>query len=496
MKIFILHIQKPLSMKKTNKFIFMILLLSQIIPNCIAQKVSDIFENTLSGVVTVAVYENKVANKLYGFRGKPTISQTAYEKALNLNGVRSTGSGFVIERNGQKYVITNAHVVELAAESDSALTVFSVSRKKYWMKVIGGDSFYDIAVLAFVTPPTDEFQALEFRTTSAQLGEKVFAIGNPLGEYPYSITDGIISAKNRTRGGITGKFGFLQTTATVIWGSSGGPLIDEQGKIVGINSQIAFANQSGKQLWQPQINFALEGELSQRLINDILTNNGVVKRAYLGIELSKGNFTSIAGFDEFPVISKLMADAPEALFQSLGHELRAVNGVETRNLEEALGELEKVLPFMSINLTLANNGKVYNLEVLTKLLTYEQLENLAKTLLEEWNINIEEDQGKLYFIHKKEIIIPAKKIAGKPRIPAKTMIIEQKKYIFVVGHLEEEKIWFVENLVDMGSILRLLGLTGSIDLWISNVKEITNDFETLHKTFIDKEENKKLLLWY
>ncbi len=462
-----------------------------------AQTTSDMLENSLSGVVTVAVYENKVVNKLYGFRGTPSISQTAYEKALNLMGANSTGSGFVIAHDGQKFIVTNAHVVDLAAESDSAIAVFSVSRKKYWMKVVGGDSFYDIAVLAFITPPTDELQPLSFRSATARLGEKVFAIGNPLGEYPYSVTDGIISAKNRVREGITGKFGFLQSTATVIWGNSGGPLIDEHGNVVGVNSQIAFAKQGRSQIWQPQINFALESAIVKRLVNDILSNKGMVRRAYLGIEVStKKNQLDVPTFENFPIISKLMEDAPLELSNAIGHEIHAINGIETRNLEEILGELEKVLPTDTVNLTLSDKSKTYNLSVPTKSLTTESLENLAKNILNDWEINLEEQQGKLFYTEKKEVIIPAKKIAGKPTPPPKTKIIDEKKYLLLAGSNDSETLWFVENLIDLGGILRLTGLLGRINLFVSADTDPNGNLDTIHEIFTNKQGDDILILWY
>ena len=109
-----------------------------------------------------------------------------------------------------------------------------------------------------------------------------------MGSYPYSVTDGIISAKNRARGGLTGKFGFLQHTATIIWGNSGGPLINEKGEVVGVNSQIAFATApDGSQVLQQQINFSLEPKITERLINEVLNNNGRVKRSYIGLEVAQ-----------------------------------------------------------------------------------------------------------------------------------------------------------------------------------------------------------------
>ena len=248
------------------------------------KSIPDMLENTLKGIVTVAIYKTDFAKKPLGFRGAP--SDLAYSKVLDLSGAKESGSGFIVEYNNKYYVITNAHVVENAASQDGSIYVYTISYKKHAAKIVGGDTFYDLAVLEFTEPvPDGEIEALKFKPEEARLGDQVFAIGNPLGDYPFSVSDGIISAKNRIRGGITGRFGFLQTTATIIWGNSGGPLVDINGNVAGINSQIAFADRDNSSIWQPQINFALEANIAQRLIHDILDNNGLVKRAYLALRL-------------------------------------------------------------------------------------------------------------------------------------------------------------------------------------------------------------------
>ena len=269
------------------KRIYTTILLSSIIMFSIGQSIPDILEKSLSSVVTVGVFKTDYAKHSLGFRGE-SAPEMAYKEALDLAGVSGSGSGFIINKNGKLYVITNAHVVEDASDEEGSIFIYSINRDKYEVKLVGGDSFYDIAVLEFIDNPGNEISSIQFRDNEIRIGEKVYAIGNPLGEYPYTVTDGIISAKNRTRDGMTGKFGFLQTTATLIWGNSGGPLIDENGDVAGINSQIAFAKSpGGEQLIQSQINFALEAGISKRIVEDIITNNGRVKRAFIGVEISQ-----------------------------------------------------------------------------------------------------------------------------------------------------------------------------------------------------------------
>ncbi len=135
----------------------------------------------LSGVVTVAVYQTDVAMKAMGFRGNS--NELAYSKALDLTGAKGSGSGFVIKKNGKLYVVTNAHVIQEAAEANGSIYIYSIGYKKYNARIVGGDSFYDIAVLEFIDQPGSEITSVKFRTADISVGEQVFAIGNPLGDY-------------------------------------------------------------------------------------------------------------------------------------------------------------------------------------------------------------------------------------------------------------------------------------------------------------------------
>ncbi|MEI6050972.1 MAG: trypsin-like peptidase domain-containing protein, partial [Bacteroidota bacterium] len=223
-------------MKKV--FTFLLILLSLILRSY-SQTISDVIEKSLPAVVTIAIYKTQDDKQLLGFKGQP--SDVAYEKALDITGAEGSGSGFVIEKAGKKYVVTNAHVIDNASAMRGSLYAYSINQKKYEMKVVGGDIIFDIAVLEFSTPPGTELGVLAFETAEPRVGETVYAIGNPLAEFPYSVVDGIISAKNRTTktGSVfQGKFGYIQTTATLIWGNSGGPLINTKGNVIGINSQL------------------------------------------------------------------------------------------------------------------------------------------------------------------------------------------------------------------------------------------------------------------
>jgi len=473
----------------------------------------------LSGVVTVAVYQTDVAMKPMGFRGNS--NELAYSKALDLTGAKGSGSGFVVKKNGKLYVVTNAHVVQEAAEADGSIYVYSIGYKKYTAKIIGGDSFYDIAVLEFVDPPGSEITSLKFRTADINVGEQVFAIGNPLGDYPYTVTDGIISAKNRVRGGMTGKFGFLQSTATVIWGNSGGPLVDINGDVVGINSQIAFAERGKETIWQPQINFALEAGLSERLVNDVINNKGLIKRAYLGVEIArvkvdtysqnKNGYTDNEEIDPLPFISAVLPDGPsqQVLAAYVGYTITAINNESVRNVEEALGALEKLKPNDVVTFSLIKNGQTATVKVKSETSNIATSTAISKYAVGRWGGRsfTENNMLSLNFVDKATYAGFQKKSTeyisniGKENLMPSDVLFNNEWIVVGAGLLSTNgnAVWKVKDDADLGSALRLSGLSGVIDLILFRKgMDVSDEKNYIVKRFMlsGRDYTYKQTLWY
>lgn len=443
---------------------------------------STTLEGALSAVVTVAVYETDFAKRSMGFRGAP--ADLAYAKMLDLSGASGSGSGFIIRRDDRNFVITNAHVIEQAADKDGAIYVFTINRNKYKAKVVGGDSFYDIALLEFIDAPGAEISSLELRSEAAHIGEPVYAIGNPLGEYPYSVSEGIISAKNRVRGGLTGKFGFLQTTATVIWGNSGGPLVDAQGRVVGINSQIAFAQQGNQSIWQPQINFALEMPVAKRLIDELL-ENGIVSRAYFGLELSQrrsaynpgsreyGYYSRSYPSDSLPLVGKVIDGSPAAALKPyMGYAVTAVDGETVRNLEEVLGKLEQSRAGQAVTFTLSKGGRSEQVSV-----TPTKLNETNAALIGEAFLRT---AGAAYGTESQAVVLRfggsgsgstnggLQKGSALDFTAAKSeTALNGDWQALGIGYYQQqgsESMWRVQDLADVGTAARLTGLLGIVDI--------------------------------
>ena len=152
----------------------------------------------------------------------------------------ATGSGFVISTDGK--IITNQHVVDGAT---SVTVKIGTDGKEQTAQVLGADASKDLALLK-VDPGSTKLHALSFGDSSnLQVGDNVYAIGNPYG-LDHTLTSGIVSALNRDIQAPSGATipGAIQTDAALNPGNSGGALLDADGKVVGVNSQIASSGSS------------------------------------------------------------------------------------------------------------------------------------------------------------------------------------------------------------------------------------------------------------
>lgn len=180
----------------------------------------------------------------------------------------SLGSGFIISADG--FIVTNNHVVASADEIEVKL---QNDGRDYPAKIIGRDKETDLALLKIETGKKLPF--LDFADSeNAQVGEWVLAIGNPFG-LGHTVTKGIISAKGRIIG--AGPFdNFIQTDASINPGNSGGPLIDLEGRVIGINTAIIASGQG--------IGFAIPSSMAKNIITQLKTDHKV-SRGWLGVTI-------------------------------------------------------------------------------------------------------------------------------------------------------------------------------------------------------------------
>lgn len=182
------------------------------------------------------------------------------------------GSGFILTPDG--YIVTNYHVV---GDADT-VKVTLYNGDSYDAQYIGGDEDYDIAVIKI--DATDLPNVTLGNSDSLNVGDHVLAIGNPLGELTFSMSEGIASSVNRAIDVDGTPFNMIQVTAAINPGNSGGPLFNEYGEVVGIVSAkySSYASQSVEGL-----GFAIPINDVSAMIQDIMTNGYVSNKAYLGI---------------------------------------------------------------------------------------------------------------------------------------------------------------------------------------------------------------------
>lgn len=217
------------------------------------------------------------------------------------------GSGFIVSPDG--YIMTNNHVVGDADEIKVALK----DGREFDAEIIGADPRTDVAVIKI---DSKDLPVIELGDSdSLQIGEWVIAVGNPFG-LAETVTVGVVSAKGRSGFGITqnpatGEIGyedFIQTDAAINPGNSGGPLLNIDGKVIGINTFIF--SQSGGYMG---IGFAIPINMA-KMIKDQLIESGRITRGYLGIYMDPldAEKAEFFGLDETGgvIITEIIEDSP------------------------------------------------------------------------------------------------------------------------------------------------------------------------------------------
>lgn len=235
-------------------------------------------DETTAGIAGVA--DPSVAtdeqNNIEVFRaispGVASISTTRQPRSFFDAGSRSGGTGSVIDEQG--HILTNYHVIEGADQ----VTVSFGGEKTYPARVVGGDPDTDLAVIQ-VTGARDLKVVPMGDSDHLSVGQKVLAIGNPFG-LDRTLTTGVISGLQRPIEARNGRIieGAIQTDASINPGNSGGPLLDSQGRMIGINSQILSPDGGGS----VGVGFAVPVNIAKRIVPQLIRDGRVV-RPKLGV---------------------------------------------------------------------------------------------------------------------------------------------------------------------------------------------------------------------
>lgn len=244
-----------------------------------------------SANVNSCVSINVTATAGYNFFGQPV--KTA-----------SSGSGFVITADG--YIVTNYHVIS----GGSSVEVTFNDGSTYPAQIVGGDEDYDIAVIK-IDPGENQLQPVVIGSSDSLLvGEDVIAIGNPLGELTFSMSEGIISCLNREINVDGTPFNMIQITAAVNSGNSGGPLFNTYGEVVGIVSAKYSSSSSGASV--EGLGFAIPIDDVLDMIKDIMENGQVTTHAYMGVSVADVSYYPQAGVKYGAYLAEVVEDGPAA----------------------------------------------------------------------------------------------------------------------------------------------------------------------------------------
>jgi S1-C subfamily serine protease len=189
------------------------------------------------------------------------------KRARSRFGSSAGGSGFIISPEG--FIVTNNHVVEDQEQVEVELQ----DGRTFMADLVGLDPYTDLAVLKIYT---DNLPHVSFvKNTELQVGQMAIAIGNPFG-FQCTVTTGVISALGRSLQSRTGRMidNVIQTDAALNPGNSGGPLVDSNGRVIGVNTAVIKEAQG--------ICFAIGSGTAEYIVGKLMMN-GRVKRGYLGI---------------------------------------------------------------------------------------------------------------------------------------------------------------------------------------------------------------------
>ncbi len=207
---------------------------------------------------------NELLEQLFGIRQRRA---PAPEQRFRQAG---TGTGFIVTKDG--YILTNNHIV---GDADR-ITVRTHDGREFQAELVGSDPRSEVAVVKI---PGEDFPVLAIGDSDAiEIGEWVIAIGNPFG-LSETLTVGVVSAKGRNNIGITDYEDFIQTDAAINPGNSGGPLLNIEGKAIGINT--AIFSQMGGSLG---IGFAIPINMAMKIKEQLMTS-GTITRGFLGVSI-------------------------------------------------------------------------------------------------------------------------------------------------------------------------------------------------------------------
>lgn len=288
-----------------------------------------------------------------------------------------SGSGSIIDKRG--YVVTNVHVIENA----SKISISLADGTSYDGKVVGQDKESDIAVLKFDAPSTVELKTIAFGDSNTlKVGQKVIAIGNPFA-LERTMTTGIVSGLGRPIQESTNVIirNMIQTDAAINPGNSGGPLLDSQGRMIGINT-IIYSNSGSSS----GVGFAIPITTARRVVSDLLkygkVNRGVINASlvqnssrianYAGYNIATGMIVSQVNKGSKADKAGLKGGTQQVQYASYGNAriiylggdiITAIDNITVSGIADFYSALEDKRPGDTVTLAISRKGETKKITV-------------------------------------------------------------------------------------------------------------------------------------
>ena len=294
-------------------------------------------------------HDDDALRRFFGdrFDGRPGVSPRPPRQ-------RGLGSGVVVDRDG--YVLTNHHVVAGAER----IVVDLSDQRTVVAKLVGSDQPSDLALLKIDAGPLPSLRLGD--SDAVEVGDVVLALGNPLG-IGQTVTMGIVSAKGRSTGVGDGSYeDFLQTDAPINQGNSGGALVNLQGQLVGINSQIVSTSQGNI-----GIGFAIPANMARHVMQALRTE-GRVHRGQLGVTVEPvtsdlADSLGLASVSGAVVNRVERGSAAERGGLKAGDVILSFNGKPVEDFNALRNRVAESVPGSSVSLVVVRDGKERSLTV-------------------------------------------------------------------------------------------------------------------------------------
>lgn len=412
---------------------------STVTPEMLSASFAEVSKRVESAVVNIDT-KGKVPTEITMKGEKPETGSSSdllelYRRMQPRRPSTAVGSGFIVDKTG--YILTNAHVIDEA----SRIIVSLPSGEEFPAKVVGIDSETDLAVLK--VEAGRELPALRLgNSDAARIGDWVLAIGSPFG-LAQTVTAGIVSQTRRETPYGSQFQKFIQTDAAINRGNSGGPLVNMDGEVIGINSQIATSTGDYN-----GIGFAFPSNEAANVYRQI-RENGKVRRGYFGVNLDsvKAEFAKVYGLPEAKgaIITDMRDKKSAAAVAGLliGDIVTEFNGEKVNNAPDLVAKIAAAAPEKEVSV-------VYLREVGNNL----ERKNAVVKLAERPSPDIAADEGGA----PKKLPVSDTK---KPIEPLGLTLIELTPQLAAVYKLEGEKGLIVKNINPASYIADVRNSNGS-----------------------------------